>query len=160
MSEAIGKPLPPKTVVIERGPVSNFAVAVTDANRIYADADAAAEAGFDGIPAPPTFGFAMGNWGAFPEIQPEGAAGANPILEAIGALMASGGLILHGEEEFVYHRPIVVGDRLTSSGSITDVYAKEGSGGKTMTFVVTETLWSDEQGEPVLTEKMTLLHRA
>jgi acyl dehydratase len=143
---------------MERGPISNFALAVTDENPIYQDERAANDAGFDAIPAPPTWGFAMSNWGKFPEIQPEGADGTSPIMFAIGSLMKQGGMVLHGEEEFVYHRPIQVGDELTSEGKITDVYTK---GGKAkMTFVVTETVWKDQDGEPVLTEKMTLLHRA
>lgn len=156
--EFIGRPLPPQTVVIERGPVSNFAKAVKDPNPIYQDPRAAAEAGFDAIPAPPTFAFAMYHWGAFPELQPEGATDTSPVMHAIGALMKQGGLILHGEQEFIYHRPIKVGDRLTSRGVIKDIYTKEGRSG-TMTFVVTETTWMDEQGEPVVTSIMTLLHR-
>lgn len=157
-TDMIGAELPPATVVIERGPVSNFATAVTDENPVYQDAEVAEEAGFDAIPAPPTWGFAMRNWGTFPEIQPAGADEDSPVMHAIGGLMSQGGLVLHGEEEFVYHRPIVVGDRLTASGEILDVYTKEGSA--TMTFLVTETEWTDEAGEPVLTERMTLLHRA
>jgi acyl dehydratase len=159
-TSAVGKPLPPERVTIERGPLSNFAAAVTDENPVYRDVEAAKAAGFDHIPAPPTYGFAMANWGKFSEQQPEGASQANPIMQAIGSLMASGGLILHGEQEFVYHRPVVAGDTLTSSGRISDIYEKEGSGGKKMTFVVTETVWSDESGEDVLTTRMTLLHRA
>jgi len=157
-TEHIGKDLPPMTVVIERGPVSNFATAITDTNPIYHNADKARAAGFDNIPAPPTWGFGMLNWGRFPEVQPEGAKDVSPVMFAIGGLMQTGGMILHGEEEFIYHRPIVVGDKLTSSGKIRDIYAKEGK--STMTFVVTETHWRDEAGDPVLSETMTLIHRA
>lgn len=159
-TDVMGKPVPPQTVVIERGPVSNFARAVTDYNPIYGDPTAAAAAGFDAIPVPPTFPFAMHHWGAFPEVQPDGAGGTHPMLEAIGALLANGGLILHGEQEFIYHRQSVVGDVLTASGSVTDVYEKTSSSGKTMTFVVTETTWHDQAGNPVVTATMTLLHRA
>lgn len=157
---AVGKPLPSETVTIERGPLSNFAKAVTDDNPIYQDIGVAQEHGFDSIPAPPTYGFAMANWGKFPELQPEGRDTTSPIMQAIGSLMAKGGLILHGEQEFVYHRPVVAGDVLSSTGKISDIYEKEGSGGQTMTFVVTETVWSDESGEPVLTTRMSVIHRA
>lgn len=159
-TDAIGKPVPPQTVVLERGPVSNFARAVTDHNPIYADPRVATDAGFDAIPAPPTFPFAMHHWGAFAELQPEGSGGTHPMVEAIGALMTNGGLILHGEQEFIYHRQPVVGDVLTASGSVKDVYEKTSSSGKTMTFIVTETAWSDKAGNPVVTATMTLLHRA
>ena len=157
-SDVIGKPLPPQTVVIERGPVSNFAKAIKDENPIYSDPAAATYAGLGAIPAPPTYAFAMHHFGAFPDLQPEGAGTTNPIMEAIGALMNKGGLVLHGEQEFIYHRPIQVGDVLTSRGSIKDLYEKQGSSG-TMTFVVTETEWLDQDEQPVVTSIMTLLHR-
>lgn len=154
-----GTELPPQTVVVERGPVSVFAQAVTDDNPVFQDPRAAADEGFDAIPAPPTWPMAMHHWGAFPELQPEGADAEHPMWQIIGELMEDGGLILHGEEEFVYHRPVQVGDVLTSSGRVSDVYTKESSGGTTMTFVVTETDWHDEDGEPVVTEIRTILHR-
>jgi len=158
-TDYIGKPLPPQTVVVERGPVSNFAKAVKDDSPIYADERAAREAGFDAIPAPPTYSFAMFHWGSFPELQPEGAGGPHPMMQALGELMANGGLVLYGEQEVTYHRPLTVGQQLTASGSVKDIYRKEGSGGKAMTFIVTETVWSDADGEPVVTSTMTLLHR-
>jgi uncharacterized protein YrrD len=52
-----------------------------------------------------------------------------------------------------------VGDVLTGEGKVVDVYAKE-SKGKTMTFIVTETVWRDEAtGEPVVTSRTNILHR-
>lgn len=156
--DLVGKETPPAVVVLERGPVSNFATAVTDENPIYQDPGVASEAGFDGIPIPPTYPFAWNHFGEFPELQPEGADGQSPIMHAIGALMKSGGLILHGEQEFTYHRTPVVGDTLRSEGRIADVYEKEGS--SKMTFVVTDTDWYDEDDEKVLTTRMTLLHKA
>ena len=159
-TDVIGKPVPPQTVALERGPVANFATAIKDSNPVYTDPEAAAAAGFDNIPLPPTYPFAMHHWGAFAELQPEGAGGSHPMVEAIGALMAGGGLILHGEQEFLYHRQPLVGDVLTASGSVKDVYEKTSSGGKTMTFVITETVWSDAAGNPVVTSTMTMLHLA
>ena len=49
-------------------------------------------------------------------------------MTAVGPLMAKGGLILHGEQEFIYHRPVLVGDVLVSEGKITDAYQKESKG--------------------------------
>ena len=75
-------------------------------------------------------------------------------------LMAKGGLILHGEQEFVYHRPVQVGDVLEGDGKIADAYQKE-SGGRTMSFIVSETVWTDEKtGEPVVTVRSNIIHRA
>lgn len=159
-TDAIGKPIPPQTVVLERGPVSNFARAVTDQNPVYSDPAAAAEAGFDAIPAPVTFPFAWHHWGAFGELQPEGSDATHPMIEAMGELLANGGLILHGEQEFIYARQPVVGDQLTASGTVKDVYEKTSSSGKTMTFIIVETQWRDTADSLVATSTMTLLHRA
>jgi acyl dehydratase len=158
----IGKPTGTYRVTVERGPVSNFASAVKDENPVYHDATAAKAAGFDNIPVPPTWTFsALQFWGRFPEQQPEDPTGGeNPMRDVIGALMADGGLVLHGEEEFEYHRPIAVGDTLVGEGRIVDVYEKE-SKGRTMTFLVTETVWRDEKtGEPAVTDRFNLIHRS
>ena len=156
----IGKETGRARVQVERAPLANFAKAVKDGNAVYSDINAAEAAGFDGVPAPPTFGFALEFWGRYPELQ-KGLTpvDGNPMMEVIGKLMQNGGLVLHGEQEFEYHRPIVAGDVLRSEGKVVDAYEKE-SKGKTMTFVVTETVWSDDKtGEPVLTARFNLIHR-
>ena len=157
----IGRETGRARVQVERAPLANFAKAVKEENAVYSDINAAEAAGFDGVPAPPTFGFALEFWGRYPELQ-KGLTPVqgNPMMEVIGKLMQNGGLILHGEQEFEYHRPIVAGDVLRSEGKVVDAYEKE-SKGKTMTFVVTETVWSDDKtGEPVLTARFNLIHRA
>ena len=158
--EVVGRPTGAATIHIERGPVSRFAKAVKDENPVYRDIDAAREAGFDSIPAPPTFTFAAAHWGTFPEDQPEDPTGGrgNPTRELIGALMAEGGLVLHGEQEFIYHQPVQVGDTLHQEGKIVDLYSKE-SKGKTMTFLVMESVFKDDAGDPVVTERFNLIHR-
>jgi acyl dehydratase len=156
----VGKPMSKARVVVERGPVANFATAVCDPDPVYRDPQAAADAGFDRIPSPPTFPFVMSAWGEFPELQPADRPSGSPLGEVIGPLMAKGGLILHGEQEFEYHRPVFVGDVLLGEGKIIDAYTKE-SKGKTMTFVVTETVWKDDKsGEPVVTTRFNLIHRS
>lgn len=158
--EVVGRPTGAATIHVERGPVTAFARAVTDTNPVYADPAVAAEAGFGAIPAPPTFTFAAATWGQFPEDQPEDpTAGRDPRGEIMGALMADGGLILHGEQEFTYHRPVVAGDTLHQEGEVVDLYTKE-SGGRTMTFLVIETRFTDDDGAPVVTERFNLIHRA
>ena len=160
-TSAIGKSTGAWRITVERGPITNFAAAVTDDNPIFRDADEAAKAGFDGIPAPPTFSFALQFWGKFAEQQPEDPTGGeNPMHGVMTNLMSKGGIVLHGEQEFAYHRPIVEGDVLSGEGKIVDLYEKE-SKGKAMTFVVMETTWRDDDtGNPVVTERFNLIHRA
>ena len=159
-TSVIGKPMTPTANVIERSPIMLFAKAVKDENPIFQDPRAAKEAGFDDIPLPPTFGFALNNWGQFPELQPAAPSGENPVMATIGALMRTGGLILHGEQEFTYHAPIVVGDQLNGEGKVSNIYEKTSSSGSSMTFITSEVDYSNQRGELVLTTVMTLVHKA
>jgi acyl dehydratase len=160
-TSVIGKATARSRVVVERGPVANFAAAVTDQSPIYRDPDVAGEAGFDGIPVPPTFTLAVRGWGELPELQHglEPVEGS-PLAEIMGNLMAKGGLILHGEQSFDYHRSVLVGDVLRGEAKVVDVYEKE-SKSKIMTFLVIETVWTDDEtGQPVVTERFNLIHRS
>jgi hypothetical protein len=141
-------------VTVERAPVANFARVLGDTNEVRAD-----------TPAPPTFSFVMAYWGAYPEDQPPDPTasnqqpGVNPMHRIMGELHGKGALVLHGEQEFVYHRPIVSGDVLDGEQAITDMYEKE-TDTATMTFVVMETRWADAKGgEPVVTERFNLIAR-
>ncbi len=145
-------------VVVERGPVANFATAVCDRSSVYSDPREAEAAGYRSIPVPPTYPFVWETWGRFPEIQPEAGEG-NAMAGIIGNLMSKGGTILHGEQEFIYHRPVFVGDVLTGEGKVTDVYQKE-SKGHVMTFVVNEVVWTDDAtGEVAVVTKANIIHR-
>jgi acyl dehydratase len=158
--EIVGLPTGKSTITVERGPVTQFAASVTDANAVYRNRDAARAAGFDDIPVPPTYFFSAASfWGGFPEDQPADAVpGRNPMMEVIGKLMARGGMVLHGEEEFEYHKPVVVGDRISSEGKVVDLYEKQ-TGERTMTFLVTENQYRNQDGDLVLTARMNLIHR-
>ena len=111
------------------------------------------------MPAPPTFGFSIQNWGRFEELQTAEQPASNPMFEVMGKLYANGGMVLHGEQSFTYHQPIVAGDVLTYEGVVRDIYSKQ-SGDRTMTFIVVEDTYRNQAGEPVLTSTMNLIHRS
>jgi hypothetical protein len=99
---------------------------------------------------PPTFPFSWGYWGTI-----EGSTKGLPIDKLRGA----GRMILHGEQEFVYHRHPKVGDVLEGTARISDVYEKDSSSAL-MEFYVQETSWKDaSSGEPVCDVKFTLIVR-
>jgi hydroxyacyl-ACP dehydratase HTD2-like protein with hotdog domain len=158
--EIVGLPTGKSTITIERGPVTQFATSVTESNPVYRKRDAATAAGFADIPVPPTYFFSAASfWGAFAEDQPADAnPDRNPTMEVIGKLMAKGGMVLHGEQEFEYHQPIVVGDQISNEGKVVDLYEKA-AGDRTMTFLVTENQYRNQNGELVLTARMNLIHR-
>jgi acyl dehydratase len=157
--DVVGRPTGAATVHIERGPLTAFARATTDDNAVYSDVEAARAAGFDDIPAPPTFTFAAQHWGKWDEDQPpDPTGGSSPMAEIMGELMAGGGIVLHGEQEFTYHQPVQAGDTLHHEGEVVDLYTKE-SKGATMTFLVIENRFTNDAGEPVVTETFNLIHR-
>jgi hypothetical protein len=140
MTELKGQATGDQKVIIERGPVRVFAAALGDDDPVYRE---------DNAPVPPTFPFVMPFWGS---LGTGGAAGL-PIEK----LRGPGRAILHGEQEFTYHRWPRVGDILEGKGSISDVYEKDRGGGSKMEFYVTSTQWSDQDGNPVVDTKFTLL---
>ena len=159
--DVVGRSTGKGVLTTERGPVMRFAQAVTASSPVYKRRDAAQAAGFDDTPVPPTWFFsAASHWGAFPDDQPVDATPErNPTMEVIGGLMANGGIVLHGEQEFTYHKPVTVGQTIRSEGEVVDLYEKA-TGDRTMTFLVTETKYFDESGELAVTARMNLIHRS
>ena len=158
--DVVGLPTGASTIQVERGPVPKFAESLQNDDPVYKNLEAAKAAGFDHIPAAPTFTFASQHWGIFEGEQPEDPTGGkgSPMRSIMGNLMANGGMILHGEQKFTYHKPVIVGQTLHHEGKVVDFYSKEAKG-KTMTFVVTENVYKDDAGEPVVTERFNLIHR-
>jgi hypothetical protein len=152
-TSVIGRQTGAWRVSLERSVLANFATSVGDRSAVYRREDA---------PAPPTFTFAAPYWSRLStDEQPvdPSAAGGNPMHAIMGELFAKGALVLHGEQEFVYHRTPVAGDILDGVQTITDIYEKESDRAR-MTFVVMETQWNDARdGSPVVTERFNLIAR-
>jgi hypothetical protein len=141
LDELKGRDLGTQRVVIERAPVPVFARALGDDPERYRA---------EGAPVPPTYPFVMAYWGTV-----DGEVAGLPIGE-----LRSRGMILHGEQEFTYHRWPVVGDELVGRRTISDVYERDTSSAH-MEFYVMETDWRDaDSGEPVVTDRFTLIVRA
>ena len=116
-------------------------------------------AGLAAVPAPPTRSpFAAPHRARLLTSTPTDRGLGNPMHTIMGDLR-QGALVLHGEQEFVYHRTPVAGDVLDGVQSITDIYEKETDAAR-MTFVVMETVWSDAAtSAPVVTERFNLIAR-
>jgi acyl dehydratase len=133
---------------IERGKVEEFARAVHDDNPVHYDETAAAERGFDAVPAPLTFT----RTGHFPRYWPDGHDEFLPFELGFDPEHT-----IHGEQEYEYHRPATVGDVLSGDATLEDVYQRDGQRGGTMTFAVFELEYRDRDDEPVLTERATVI---
>lgn len=137
----IGKSGKPFTMPIEWGKVREFARAIKDPNPVYYDPELAKkECG--GIPVPPTFLMTSSFW-QMPESSPR--------------LDFDLRRVLHGEQEFEFLKPILVGDTLTAVTRVADTYEKEGGRGGKMTFLVMETEYKNQKGEKVAVARSTLI---
>ncbi|WP_424018873.1 FAS1-like dehydratase domain-containing protein [Halorientalis pallida] len=133
---------------VEVGKVAEFATALRDENPIHHDAAAAADRGFDRIPAPLTFT----RTAYFPRYRPDGVDGT-PGFD-LGFRQA---YTVHGEQAYEYERPLVVGDVLSGETTLVDVFQRDGRRGGTMTFAVSETAFRDQDGDLVVTARSTAI---
>ena len=121
--DAVGRTYPADGVLeISREHIRRFADAIGDPNPVYRDAAAARALGHPDVIAPPTF----------LTTAHMSLAGPNPIYDPeVGFDYARG---VHGEMQFVHHRPAHHGDVVTMVTTITDVRVSGGNEFLTMTI--------------------------
>jgi acyl dehydratase len=93
---------------VSRVKIAEFATAIGDPNPLYRDRSAARAAGHPDVIAPPTFAIVISMAGS-------GAALGDPGLGLNYAM------VVHGEQRFVYTRPITAGDVVTAQVTLTDI---------------------------------------
>lgn len=133
---------------IEAGKVEEFARAIFEDNPAFRDPEEAEEQGFDRVPAPLTYTRVS----TFPRYRAVEGRGIDIGFRREYAI--------HGEQAYEYERPVAVGDVLTGTTTLTDVYQREGSRGGTMTFAELETEYRDAEDELVVTERATVIETA
>jgi acyl dehydratase len=136
-----GKEYQQISFTVERDRVTQFAEAIGEDDPICRDAAAAKEAGFDEQVAPPTFATVL-------QIMTSGQAVLDPELGLDYSR------VVHGEQEYEWRRPLVVGDVLKATPRIADIYTK-----KSNEFLVTEAEIKDARGETVVVARSTLISR-
>ena len=122
---AVGRSFTPVTARVEQGRLRYFVNTIGERNPIYRDAEVARTQGYSAIPAPPTYLFCL-----------EMLDSDDPF-EFLTELEINLTRILHGEQSFTYHAPVVVGDTITFRSRVTGVTDKKG-GAMTMVVLVTE----------------------
>ncbi|MFC6767595.1 FAS1-like dehydratase domain-containing protein, partial [Natrinema soli] len=96
---------------IEPGKVEEFARAITAEDPLFRDETAAAERGYDRVPAPLIYS----QVGRFPRYTPADVDGKGFDL----AFQPE--YVIHGEQAHEYERPIYVGDVLEGTTTLADV---------------------------------------
>jgi acyl dehydratase len=142
-AELQGRVFPPTApYLVGREKVREFSRAVFATNPINHDVEAARAAGYSDIVAPPTF----------PVVVQE-ATLAQLLGEPDAGIDFS--RVVHGDQRFTYSRPVVAGDELTATLSVTSV---KSLGGNSM--VTAESAIVDGTGDHVVTAISTLVVRA
>ncbi|WP_049923553.1 MaoC family dehydratase [Halopiger djelfimassiliensis] len=132
---------------IEAGKVAEFARAITDPNPVFRDEAVARDRGYDRRPAPLPYSQVS----RFPRYRVDDR-------ERYGFdLGFRPEYVLHGEQAYEYDRPLLVGDVLTGTTTLVDVFQRDGEQAGTMTFAVFETAYRDRNGDRVLTERATAI---
>jgi acyl dehydratase len=126
---------------VKRDEVLAFARAIGEENPIHLDAGAAKAAGYPEQVAPPTFVTRM-------QIMTSGQV----VLDQDLGLDYT--RVVHGEQAYEWRRPVAVGDVLSATPRIADIYSKNAN-----EFLVIEAEIRDASGQTVVVARSTLLSR-
>ena len=141
---AVGRTFAPVTARVEPGRLRFFLDTLGDTNPVYRDGAAARAAGFTAAPVPPPYLFCL-----------EMMDAPDPF-EFLTALDIDLARVLHGEQRFDYHAPVVVGDTLTLTSRVTEVTDKKGGA---MTLIVIVTAVTNQSGIHVADTSRTVVVR-
>ena len=140
--EFAGRTYPPGPVhVVSAAKITEFARATGASSPLHTDPEAARSAGHADVVAPPTFLVSLAQ-----------ATEAQYIQDPAAGIDFS--RVVHGEESFTLHRPVVAGDRLLPTLTVESVRA---AGGHAM--VTTRVDLTDEAGVDVASVRSMLVVR-
>jgi acyl dehydratase len=141
---ALGRSFTPVTARVEPGRLRFFLDTLAERNPVYRDEAVARAQGYPATPVPPTYLFCL-----------EMLDNERPF-EFLTELKIDLGRVLHGEQRFTYHGPVVVGDTLTFKSRVTGVTDKKGGA---MTMVAVETGVTNQDGVRVADTARTIVVR-
>ena len=137
-----GRVYPPvEPYLVGREKVREFARAVFATHPTHTDPEAARAAGYADVVAPPTFPIVV-TAATLQQLLDDPDAGVDFTR------------VVHGDQRFAFSRPIVAGDKLTATMTITSV---KSIGGHSM--VTAESAIADATGAHVVTATSTLVVR-
>jgi acyl dehydratase len=136
-----GKEYPEVAFTVERNQVLLFADAVSEDAAPFRDPEGAKAAGYSEQVAPPTFVTKVQILSSA-QVVTDQELGLNYMM------------VVHGEQEFEWRRPVVVGDELRATPRIADIYAKGRH-----EYLVIESELKAASGETVGISRSTLISR-
>jgi acyl dehydratase len=140
----VGRNFTPVTARVEPGRLRFFLDTLGERNPLYRAPEAAQAAGYAGALVPPTYLFCLEMMDATEPFE---------FITALGIDLAR---VLHGEQRFDYHAPVVVGDTLTFKPRVVSITEKKGGA---MTLIVVETTVTNQHGVHVADTSRTVVVR-
>lgn len=131
-SDVIGKTYPPFEYEVGREKIREYSHAVGETNQIHFDPQAARDAGFRNVVAPPMFAV----------VYSAGSVGPCIFDPEIGIDFMR---MVHGGQEFVWSEPVCAGDTITTETSFKDFSEKDGR-----KFYVFESVSRNQDGQEVV----------
>ena len=150
---------------VNQAMIRHWVEAMGDENPVYTDEEAARAHGFPGVIAPPTMlqSWIMRGYKATAELAAARAAGrssegGSPADELM-AVLDEGGFtsVVATNCEQQYHRPLVLGDRISVSSSIESVSPEKHTALGIGHFVTTLLNFTDQNGDPVAAMRFRIL---
>ena len=138
MRALIGTESEPVTYEISKWDLQRFACAIGDPNPLYSDQSAAASSRFGTMIAPPTFLRCL-----LPGPSPK------PFPEPFAH-------ILDGGSKYTFFHPVRVGDSITVTRGLKDLFVKTGRFGP-MLFKIRELKYVNQDGQLVATQETTTI---
>ena len=140
-TDAIGKRFDPTTYAVGREKVREYASAVGETNPLYLDVDAARQAGYADVVAPPMFTVVYSSRSLVPALfDPE-----------VGMDFSR---MVHGSQEFRWGPLVVAGDEISTVTTVKDISERN-----EMTFFVFESVSKNQNGDTVCTGTWTNIVR-
>jgi acyl dehydratase len=140
--DAVGRTFPHVTYAVGREKIREYAYAVGETNRLHLDPEAAREAGYADVVAPPMFAVVYSSPAIMPAL----------FDREIGIDFAR---MVHGGQRFEWGPLVVAGDEITTDCEFTDVSERAG-----LAYFVFETRSTNQRGERVCTGTWTNIVRA
>jgi acyl dehydratase len=131
-TDAVGKTWPSFEYEVGREKIAEYCRVVGIENPVHFDREAAHEAGFRDVVAPPMFCV----------VYSAGALG--PALFDPDVAMNFGAMV-HGGQQFEWGEPVCSGDQIVTTPKCTEIYEKDGRG-----YYVFETVSLNQNGDQVV----------
>ena len=132
---------PSEPYEVSRVKIADFANAIGEPSELCRNREAAQKAGYPDVIAPPTFAIVI-------------SMVSTAVLQAEPGLGLDYSMVVHGEQNFAYSRPLHAGDVVVATSTVESIRAVGG-----MSMMVTSTDISTVDGEHVCTARSMLVER-